>query len=169
VLSHHLPFDSLASLPVHPTQLYESMLSGVLFASLLFLLPRRRFRGEVFLAFVAGYGALRFLLETVRDDPERGFYGPLGPPAFLWSLGFLVLAGSFIAGASRAIAPMSARALSRIAAVAVTLGLYFVLRTTHRADTAFSTSQWIAMLTSVAAATAWRWFESAGKKSPSNA
>lgn len=166
VLYRNLPADSAASLPVHPTQLYESALAGALFASLWLLLPRRRFQGEVFLAFVAGYGALRFLLETVRDDPERGLYGPFGPAAVLWSLGFLVLTASFIAGASRAIEPMSARALSRVAAVAVTLALYLGLRSAHRADTAFSTSQWIAMLTSVAAAVAWQRFESARKSRP---
>jgi phosphatidylglycerol:prolipoprotein diacylglycerol transferase len=166
VLYRNLPLDSATSLPVHPTQLYESVLAGALFAALLGLLPRRRFRGEVFLAFVAGYGALRFLLETVRDDPERGLYGPSGPPALLWSLGFLVLAVAFIAGGSRAITPSPARALSRVSAVFVTLALYLALRSAHRAETALSTSQWIAMLTSIAAAVAWRWFDSAQKSPP---
>jgi prolipoprotein diacylglyceryltransferase len=32
----------------------------------------RRFTGQLFLVFVTLYGLIRALLETVRDDPERG-------------------------------------------------------------------------------------------------
>ncbi len=61
-----------ASLPVHPTQLYESLVGGLLFLLLLRVRKQQRFRGQVFFVGTFGYGALRFLLELVRDDPERG-------------------------------------------------------------------------------------------------
>ncbi len=65
------------SLPVHPTQIYES-LAGLL---LLILVLRRRkqqtFRGEIFLLFVFFYGVARFAIEILRGDPERNEYGPL--------------------------------------------------------------------------------------------
>jgi phosphatidylglycerol:prolipoprotein diacylglycerol transferase len=60
------------SLPVHPTQLYESFVGLVLFAFLLWVWSRRRARGEVLVAFTLGYGVLRFLLELARGDDQRG-------------------------------------------------------------------------------------------------
>ncbi len=65
-----------ASFPVHPTQLYESLV-GLLLLGLLFWQRRStRFRGQVFFLFVFAYGFLRFVLELWRDDVERGSYGP---------------------------------------------------------------------------------------------
>lgn len=62
------------SLPVHPTQIYES-LAGFALATVAFLVWRRRkFRGQVILTVTILYGVWRFLIEYVRDDPERGFY-----------------------------------------------------------------------------------------------
>jgi len=83
-LMHHievygLSTDAVASLPVHPTQLYEALAAVVLLVGSLVLLGRRRFRGQVILAVAIGYGAFRFAFEYVRDDPERaqllGFSG----------------------------------------------------------------------------------------------
>lgn len=62
------------SLPVHPTQLYESAVGVILFGVAMLLWRRRKFRGQVILAITILYGAWRFLIEYVRDDPERGFY-----------------------------------------------------------------------------------------------
>jgi phosphatidylglycerol---prolipoprotein diacylglyceryl transferase len=64
--------DAPASLPVHPTQLYEALAAAALLAFAFALLGRRRFRGQVILALAIGYGGLRFAFEYVRDDPERG-------------------------------------------------------------------------------------------------
>jgi phosphatidylglycerol:prolipoprotein diacylglycerol transferase len=166
VLYRGLPLDSTSSLPVHPTQLYESIAAGALLAALLALRGRRRFRGQVFLAFVMGYGALRFLLETVRDDPERGLYGPAGAPALVWSLGFLVVVVAFIAGPSGAIASSTGRVASRALAFLAPLALYALVRHGERAEIALSTSQWLAMVTSLAAAVAWRFFDGARKSPP---
>jgi len=62
------------SLPVHPTQLYESVVGFVLAAVAFGIWSRRAFRGQVILAVAVLYGIWRFLIEYVRDDPERGFY-----------------------------------------------------------------------------------------------
>jgi phosphatidylglycerol---prolipoprotein diacylglyceryl transferase len=67
-----LPEHASRSLPVHPTQIYESAVGLVLFLFLMWVWSRRKHRGEVMLAFTMGYGALRFLLETVRGDDQRG-------------------------------------------------------------------------------------------------
>jgi prolipoprotein diacylglyceryltransferase len=61
-----------ASLPVHPTQLYESLL-GVLgaFAAGVCLAERRR-AGLAFTVFVTLYAVGRFATEFLRGDPHRG-------------------------------------------------------------------------------------------------
>ncbi|MFI5307196.1 MAG: prolipoprotein diacylglyceryl transferase [Polyangiales bacterium] len=65
--------DASASLPVHPTQLYEGLGGLALMLLALALLRRRQFAGQVILVVAMGYGASRFVFEYLRDDPERGF------------------------------------------------------------------------------------------------
>ncbi len=62
----------LDSLAVHPAQIYESA-GALLIAALLmlYLHGRKRYDGQVFVAFVAAYAALRFVLEFFRSD-DRG-------------------------------------------------------------------------------------------------
>ena len=71
------------SVPVHPTQLYESIVGLGVFATLLFIWRRRQWEGQVFLAFWIVYGVGRFLLETIRDDAERGTVGNLSTSQFI--------------------------------------------------------------------------------------
>ena len=68
------PFEP--SLPVHPTQIYESLGSFAIAAVLiLWLGARKRYDGQVFLAFVALYAIVRFLLEFWRSDDRGGLFG----------------------------------------------------------------------------------------------
>ena len=60
------------SYPVHPTQVYESLVGLFLFALLMLIRKYRTFSGQVFLGWVLGYGILRPLIEIVRDDDQRG-------------------------------------------------------------------------------------------------
>ncbi len=62
------------SLPVHPTQIYESLAGLALFGLLLLLRRYRKFSGQVFLGWVLGYGVLRPIIEHFRDDDDRGIY-----------------------------------------------------------------------------------------------
>jgi phosphatidylglycerol:prolipoprotein diacylglycerol transferase len=60
------------SLPVHPTQLYEAFgCLGLAALLMLVLHPRKRFDGQLFLLFLAGYSVLRFAVEALRAD-QRG-------------------------------------------------------------------------------------------------
>lgn len=59
--------------PLHPVQLYESIVCVVLFVVLIRLLRRKRFDGEVILAYTAAYAIARFVLEFFRGDTDRGF------------------------------------------------------------------------------------------------
>jgi prolipoprotein diacylglyceryltransferase len=55
----------------------------VIFLSLMFLWRRRRFEGQIFLAFGVLYGIGRALLETIRDDAERGVVAGMSTSMFL--------------------------------------------------------------------------------------
>jgi phosphatidylglycerol:prolipoprotein diacylglycerol transferase len=65
--------DRLSSLAVHPTQIYESLAGFALFVFAVWLLTHRKFRGQVMVTVSGLYGLWRFLIEYLRDDPERGF------------------------------------------------------------------------------------------------
>ena len=86
--------DEAHTLPVHPTQLYESTFGFVLFFALLWLTSRTwtsakalqedpstdsldgdtppRTGGKIFFVFAGAYAIWRFLIEFVRDDMHRG-------------------------------------------------------------------------------------------------
>ena len=71
LLSAHMP-----SLPVHPTQIYESAASLLISAvCLIWIHPRKRYDGEVFAAFLALYAVARFLVEFLRRDDRGGMMG----------------------------------------------------------------------------------------------
>jgi len=71
---HLLPSMAVQSLPVHPTQVYESAASLAISAvCMLVIHPRKRYDGQVFASFVALYAAARFILEFWRDDDRGGF------------------------------------------------------------------------------------------------
>jgi phosphatidylglycerol:prolipoprotein diacylglycerol transferase len=88
-------FPGAGPLPRHPSQLYEAILEGPLLWAVVFAVwrygPERE--GSATAAFIATYGALRFLVEFVRaPDPQLGFVlGPL-------SMGQVLSAGMFVAG-----------------------------------------------------------------------
>lgn len=60
------------TLPVHPTQLYESLGQTVLFVLLLTLRGYRRFHGMIFGVWLICYAVLRSSVELFRGDVERG-------------------------------------------------------------------------------------------------
>jgi len=60
---------------LHPTQLYESFAMLAAFVFLLWLHRRKRFGGQVLLAYAALYGAVRFTIEFFRADPRGDIAG----------------------------------------------------------------------------------------------
>ena len=79
-------------IPLHPSQLYESALGVVLFGSLWMLERKPRQPGRLIYAFAALYSAGRFLLEFLRGDINRGFWGPFSTSQWLSLLVLLVFA-----------------------------------------------------------------------------
>ena len=60
---------------LHPTQLYESFAMLLVFLFLLWLHKRKRFSGQVILAYALLYSMIRFAIEFVRDDPRGDVFG----------------------------------------------------------------------------------------------
>ncbi|HEY3818921.1 MAG TPA: prolipoprotein diacylglyceryl transferase [Polyangiaceae bacterium] len=90
--AHLLPSAKLWSLPVHPTQIYESAASLAIAAfCLVWLHPRKRYDGQVFAAFLALYAVARFLLEFLRRDDRGGMLGL--STSQLVGIGLVVAAG----------------------------------------------------------------------------
>ena len=60
---------------LHPTQLYESFAMLLVFFFLFWLHKRKRFSGQVILAYALLYSIIRFSIEFVRDDPRGDILG----------------------------------------------------------------------------------------------
>jgi phosphatidylglycerol:prolipoprotein diacylglycerol transferase len=59
--------------PLHPVQIYESLACFALFFSLMHLARRKKFDGEIILIYTISYAVIRFMLEFLRGDIDRGF------------------------------------------------------------------------------------------------
>ncbi|MGD2085529.1 MAG: prolipoprotein diacylglyceryl transferase [Candidatus Aminicenantes bacterium] len=86
----HLP------VPVHPTQLYASILNFINFIILLRFFKKRKFHGHVAAFYLMNYAVIRFVVEYFRGDFGRGYLvrGPstlmrLSIPQFISLLLFL--------------------------------------------------------------------------------
>jgi phosphatidylglycerol:prolipoprotein diacylglycerol transferase len=82
----HLPwgvvFPDGGRLPRHPSQLYESLLEGVVLFLLLWTLRRKPWNhdqywphGSILALFLCGYGCMRIFVEIFREpDPQLGYF-----------------------------------------------------------------------------------------------
>lgn len=59
----------------HPTQIYSATVLIFIFMALRLWQDRRRFNGEIFLGYCLLYSLNRFLMEFVRGDNPRAFFG----------------------------------------------------------------------------------------------
>ncbi len=161
-----------ASLPVHPTQIYESLVGAGLLGLLLWYRRKQKFRGEIFFLFAFGYGVCRFLLEVLRDDAERGAINPPIPQHILIPLAFAVLAIGYVIGFSHRIENKGARVASQIAFFLPVIPLYLAYKPETFAATApgdLSTSQLIGVVSGVAASMAFAVFYKAALAHPKQA
>lgn len=169
---HLISPDAPASLPVHPTQIYESLVGLLLFGLCVWQRKHQRFRGQVFMAFTFGYAVCRYAIELLRDDAERGEWGPMLAEHLLVPGAFLALSVGFAFGIARILERRELRVVAQIAAFLPALGLWLALRPANFAEATLvklSTSQWIAVLTGFAAALAYGVFWDASKKNPAGA
>jgi len=62
-------------IPIHPTQLYESLATFSIFLTLIIMRRRERFQGKLFWYYLLFYATARFIIEFFRGDP-RGWIIP---------------------------------------------------------------------------------------------
>jgi phosphatidylglycerol:prolipoprotein diacylglycerol transferase len=81
--------------PVHPTQLYESLLYMLVFGFILWLRKRKSFQGELFGSYLLLAGLARFIVEFFRGDP-RGPAEFAGMPVTQVTALVTALVGAFL-------------------------------------------------------------------------
>ena len=64
-----------SALYLHPTQLYESFFMLLVFGFLVYLHRKKKFDGQILVAYGIIYAIFRFLIEFVRDDPRGDLFG----------------------------------------------------------------------------------------------
>lgn len=65
---HIVEYDGVSFISVHPTFLYESMWNVLVLIFLLFYRKHKKFKGELALIYLGGYGLGRFFIEQLRTD-----------------------------------------------------------------------------------------------------
>jgi phosphatidylglycerol:prolipoprotein diacylglycerol transferase len=169
------PFESdlvrmNTSFPVHPTQIYESLVGLLLLVLLLWQRRYTRFRGQVFFLFVFGYGFLRFLLELWRDDQERGAYGPTLDTHIYIPLCLLLMGVAFVFGISLGIANKRGRTVARVLAFVPPIIAYVALRPAKFGDTVpyqLSTSQLLGFVSALVVSFFYARFWEEARRNPS--
>jgi phosphatidylglycerol:prolipoprotein diacylglycerol transferase len=149
--------DAASSLPVHPTQLYESLIGLGLLVLLLSARKTQKFRGQIFLLFTFAYGVCRFSLELLRDDNERGSIPPSLAEHVLIPLCFALFAVGFVAGFSRLIKHLAVRRVAQVLAFVPAVVAFAKLRPESFAGSMtieLSTSQFVALASGLAASVA---------------
>ena len=87
---HETHPSGLPATPVHPTQVYESLLNLGLYALLVWVYRRKKFNGQVFSLYLICYALLRSLVEAFRGDYPQYYFGGWITPAQIVSV--LILA-----------------------------------------------------------------------------
>lgn len=72
-LHSELVDDRLVGVPLHPTQIYESLSLFILYAGLLYIFRTKKFDGQVGLTYFMLYPIIRSIIEIYRGDSIRGF------------------------------------------------------------------------------------------------
>jgi len=86
--------------PVHPTQLYEAILSLMVFGVVFWLRKRKRFDGQILATYLLLAGLVRFTVEFFRADTLLDPRGPEiifhMPATQVFALGIAIISGIFL-------------------------------------------------------------------------
>jgi len=80
---------------VHPTFLYESVLTCLFFVFLYLYRPHKKFDGEILLLYFFGYGLIRFIVERLRTD-QMMLFGSNIPLNMVTSALFMLVSAALI-------------------------------------------------------------------------
>jgi phosphatidylglycerol:prolipoprotein diacylglycerol transferase len=160
------------SFPVHPTQIYESLVGLSILGLLIWQRKHIKFRGQVFFLFVFAYGFCRFIIEIFRDDPERGEYGPPMSEHILIPGALLLFSIAFVYGIALGIANPRARSIARALAFVPPIVAFFLLHPASFGNTVviqLSTSQLIGLSSAVIVAGFYAKYWQDARRSPAMA
>jgi phosphatidylglycerol:prolipoprotein diacylglycerol transferase len=160
------------SFPVHPTQIYESLCGLLLLGLLLLQRQHQKFRGQIFFTFAFAYGYLRFLLEMLRDDAERGEYGPSMAEHVLIPGALLAMSLGLCFGLAIAIKNPGIRLIVRVLGFVPPVIAFFVLKPPSFGSSVtiqLSTSQWIGLTSALLVSFFYARFWDEARKSPAAA
>jgi phosphatidylglycerol:prolipoprotein diacylglycerol transferase len=136
---------------------------------LLWQRKNQKFRGQIFFTFAFGYGFLRFLLEIIRDDVERGEYGPMLAEHILVPGALFLMAIGFCVGISLGIRDATMRTVARVLSFVPAVVAYLALKPPSFGSSVtvqLSTSQWIGFLTALTVSYFYAQYWAAARKSP---
>ncbi|EEF58146.1 prolipoprotein diacylglyceryl transferase [Pedosphaera parvula] len=92
----HLPWaitypgdHATRGIPVHPTQIYDSLLNLGLYLALAWLYRRKKFDGQIFALYLIAYALLRSFVEYFRGDYPIHYLGGWATPAQLVSIAII--------------------------------------------------------------------------------
>lgn len=97
---HFPPDHATGGAPVHPTQIYDSLLGLGLYALLAWLYRRKKFDGQVFATYLMAYAITRSVVEAFRGDYSAAHRHAGLTPAHLISIGIFT-AGMILFAALR--------------------------------------------------------------------
>ena len=80
-----------AGVPLHPTQIYDSLLNLGFYGFLTWLHRRKKFDGQVFATYLIGYALLRSFVEIFRGDYPQHYLGGWATPAQVVSIGIILV------------------------------------------------------------------------------
>lgn len=109
-----IPEGAPATIPVHPAQIYSSLLAFLLAGVLIWAFRNRRFEGFVFGLMLTLYPVNRFILELIRSD-EKGQLGTSLTISQLISIGLFISGITMLVRLSRKNGPVSADSLTKSA------------------------------------------------------
>jgi len=75
---------------LHPTQIYDALLSLGLYAVLAWIHRRKKFDGQVFALYLVSYAIARSIVEVFRGDYSDRYLGGIATPAHLLSVAILM-------------------------------------------------------------------------------
>ncbi|MDB6021003.1 MAG: Prolipoprotein diacylglyceryl transferase [Pedosphaera sp.] len=84
------PTHETHGVPVHPTEIYDSLLNFGFYFFLTWLFRRKKFDGQIFAVYLIGYAILRSFVEYFRGDYPVYYFGGIATPAQLVSIGIIV-------------------------------------------------------------------------------
>ena len=79
--------EATNGMPVHPTQIYDALLSFVFYLVLAWLYRRKKFDGQIFATYLMGYAISRSFVESYRGDYTPSHIHGILTPAQLVSMG----------------------------------------------------------------------------------